>query len=330
MWAGLPPTPAVVCSEAVCSGRPSHSHLTTPTVSINLLLCFPHRGMTIWHPVYYTHSGFYLWSFPLLSVAPRGSRFQFFCSLLYSVSGQVLVHGWCSIHIFEWMNEIPFSIFKRKWSGEKLDFGGRGKWKAANPDGLHTQSLETRQRGFRERKRTFSRQKKGNHSLQLCLSLHRQVGKGFLESSFSALRVELMPKVQLFLGWWGVSPLPGTGHVTVNSPPRTPEVGREVLSAILTPAGSKRVPGCLLRSRPLQLHVGTWKASVSDLIWKILSCFPAQAPHPRLFPFSFTPDCTHCSCASLGETISTVTLSPTGNKQHQTISHIRCPLLLRS
>ena len=69
------------------------------------LVYFPHRGMTVWHPVYCTHTGFYLWSFPLLSVAPRGSRFWLFLfSSVFSVQGRSWYTAGAQYIFFnEWM-----------------------------------------------------------------------------------------------------------------------------------------------------------------------------------------------------------------------------------
>lgn len=53
-----------------------------PALSIHLLLIFPPRLMTIWHSVYFTHLGFYLWSFPT-QLQLHEVDFGCFCSLLY-------------------------------------------------------------------------------------------------------------------------------------------------------------------------------------------------------------------------------------------------------
>ena len=125
------------------------------------------------------------------------------------------------------MNEIPFSIFKRKWRGaEAEEEGGRqqtqmvctpGHWKLGG--------------GFWREGRSFSKteereeEEKWNRSLQLCLSLHRQVGKGFWKrSSLPLSRAHAQsPALPGVVG--SVSPLPGTGHVTVK-PCRPPHPRR--------------------------------------------------------------------------------------------------------
>lgn len=258
------------------------------------LVFFPHRGMTIWHPVYYTHSGFYLWSFPLLSVAPRGSRFQFFCSLLYSVSrvgpGTRLV-----LNTYFWMNEWN-SIF---YIQEEMEWGwtGGGKWKAANPDGLHTQSLETRQR-LPER-RTFSKTEERESQPTVVFEFAQASGEGFLEEFFSASESSSCPKSSS--SWGGGECLPAARYWSRDSQaslPASPEVGaRGPQAQILTPAGS-RVPGCLLRSRLCNFSCGDVE---SQCLWSHVEnpeLFSSSSPasqalslllHSRLYPTATVP-----------------------------------------
>lgn len=146
------------------------------------------------------------------------------------------------------MHDIPFSIFKRKWRGAEAEEEGR-RWQTQT---VCTPGHWKLRRGF-WRKGHFPRQKKGkkkkNGITALCLSLHRQVGKGFWKSSSLPLsRVHTQSPARPGVAG-SVSPMPGTGHVTVKPRPTpTPRGGGcGVLKQILILAGS-RVPGCLLRS----------------------------------------------------------------------------------
>ena len=145
------------------------------------------------------------------------------------------------------MDEIPFSIFKRKRTGAEAEEEG-GRWQTQT---VCTPGHWKLCRGFR-RKGHFPSQRKGkkkkNRITALCLSLHRQVGKGFWENSSLPLsRVHAQSPARPGVAG-SISPMPGTGHVTVKPHPLTSRSGgRGVLNQILIPAGS-RVPGCLLRS----------------------------------------------------------------------------------
>lgn len=147
------------------------------------------------------------------------------------------------------------------------------------------------------------------------------------------LWVELTPKVQLFLGWWGVSPrcqvlVTWQSSLTARTPGGG---GAGSSSADSNPSGlkSSRLPA---EESSLQLLMWGRGKPVSLISYgKSWAVFQLEPRIPGSFPSPSLQTVPHCNCASLGETISTVTLSPTGNKQHQTISHcIRCPLLLRS
>lgn len=319
MWAGLPHSSGGVLRGCLLR-RPSHSHLTTPTVSINLLLFFPHRGMTVWHPVYYTHSGFYLWSFPLLSVAPRGSRFQLF---LFSTVFRVQGRSWYTagaqyIFLNEWMK---FHFLYSRGNGGGLNRrrkveGGKPRWSAHPVSGNSAEASE---------RRTFSK----TEERRVCTGKWGRVfGRVLL-----CLWVELTPKVQLFLGWWGASPrcqVLVTWQSSLTHPPPWRR-GRGSSSADSNPSGlkSSRLPA---EASSLQLLMWGRGKPVSLISYgKSWAVFQLEPRIPGSFPSPSLQTVPHCNCASLGETISAVTLSPTGNKQHQAISHcIRCPLLLRS
>ena len=230
------------------------------------------------------------------------------------------------LNTYFWVNEWNSIFYIQEEMEGSWSRGGRRK--AANPDGLHTWSLETRPRLLE--RRTFSKteereeEEKWNHSLQLCLSLHRQAGKGFWKSSSLPLSWAHAQSPALPGVVRSVSPLPGTGHVTVKPRPPAPIPGGGGMgssSADSNPGGlkSSRLPA---EESSLQLLKWGRGKPVSLISYgKSWAVFQLEPRIPGSFPSPSLQTVPHCNCASLGETISTVTFSPTGNKQHQTTSH---------
>lgn len=265
------------------------------------LCVFPHRGMTIWHPVYYTHSGFYLWSFPLKCGSTGGVDFSFSVPTVFRVQGRSwYTAGAQYIFLNEWMK------FHFSYSKGNGGWTGGGKWKAANPDGLHTQSLETSAEASGE-KDIFQDRRKSQPTV--VFEFAQASGEGFLEEFF-CLWVELMPKVQ-FLGWWGVLPTAGCNWSRDSQAHPAPEVGGAgSSSADSNPSGlkSSRLPA---EESSLQLLMWGRGKPVSLISYgKLWAVFQLEPRIPGSFPSPSLQTVPHCNCASLGETISTVTLSP--------------------
>lgn len=166
---------------------------------------------------------------------------------------------------------------------------GGGKWKAANPDGLHTRSVETRQRLRREGH--FPRQKKGEFA--------QASGEGFLEEFFSASESSSRPKSSS--SWGGGERLPAARYWSRDSQasptPHPGGGGAGPQAQILTPAGS-RVPGCLLRRRLCNFSCGDVE---SQCLWSHMEnpeLFSSSSPasqalslllHSRLYPTATVP-----------------------------------------
>lgn len=152
------------------------------------------------------------------------------------------------------MDGIPFSIFKRKWRGAEAEKEG-GRWQTQT---VCTPGHWKLCRGFR-RKGHFPRQKKGkkkkNGITALCLSLHRQVGKGFWKSSSLPLsRVHTQSPARPGVAG-SVSPMPGTGHVRVKPRPPAPGCGVRGPRADSNPG---RLKSSRLPAEELSLQLLTW------------------------------------------------------------------------
>ena len=315
-------TAAVVCLEAVCSGSPLILTSPPPTVSINLpLVFFPHRGMTVWHSGYCTHIDFYLWSFPHLSVAPRGSRFWLF---LFSTVFRVQGRSWYTVgaqYVFlnEWM-KFHFLYSRRDGGGLKRRRkaeGGKPRQSAHLATGNSAEA--SGEKGiFQDRGKGRRRKMESQPCVWVCTGKWARVfGRILL-----CLWVEFTPKVQLVLGWRGASPQCQVLVMWQSSlTPHPPEWGARGPQADSNPG---RLKSSRLPAEELSLQLLTWgwgKPASLISYGKSWAVFQLEPRIPGSFPSPSLQTVPYCNCASLGEIISTVTLSPTGNKRHQAISH---------
>jgi len=200
-------TPAVVCSEAVCAGSPLIP--TSPPYSFHQpsLVYFPHRGMSVWHPVYCTHTGFYLWSFPLLRVAPRGSRLWLF---LFSTVFHVQGRSWYTagaqyIFLSEWM-KFHFLYSRGNGGGLKQRRKGEGSKPRRSAHLVTGNSAEAsgEKDVFQDRRK--GRRRKMESQPTVVFEFAQASGEGFLEEFFSASELSSRPKSSS--SWGGEECLP--------------------------------------------------------------------------------------------------------------------------